>query len=89
MLGTKAQPVASQTQNKYLTLIDCNSGGGGGGGGGGGACSNPGHWIIKLFSCSNQLSMKFQLLIKTEMLKNKDISCFQTLICCIYPTNKC
>ena len=26
----------------------------------------------KLFSCSTQLSMKFQLHIKTKMLKNKD-----------------
>ena len=35
--------------------------------------------IIKLL-CSNQLNMKFQLLIKTKMLKNKDFSCFRTLI---------
>ena len=27
--------------------------------------------VIKLFSCSTQLSMKFQLLIKTKMKKNK------------------
>ena len=33
--------------------------------------------------CSTQGSMKFQLLIKTKMLKNKDISCFKTLRCCI------
>ena len=32
--------------------------------------------VIKLYSCSTQLKMKFQLLIKTKMLKNKDISCF-------------
>ena len=25
---------------------------------------------------------------KTKMLKNKDISCFQILICCIYHANK-
>ena len=30
----------------------------------------PGPEVIKLFSCSTQLSMKFQLLIKTKMLKN-------------------
>ena len=38
---------------------------------------------IKLFSCSTLLSMKLQLLIKTKMLKNKDVSSFQTLRCCI------
>ena len=32
--------------------------------------------VIKLFSCSTQLSMKFQLLIKTKLLNNKDCSCF-------------
>ena len=30
--------------------------------------------VIKLFSCSTQLSVKFQLLIKTKLLKNKDVS---------------
>ena len=32
---------------------------------------------IKQFSCSTQLSMKFQLLIKTKMSKYIDSSCFQ------------
>ena len=32
----------------------------------------PGPEVIKLFSCSTQLSMKFQLLIKARMLKNND-----------------
>ena len=41
------------------------------------------------FTCSAQLSMKFHLLIKTEMLKNKDLSCFQILRCCIYHAYKC
>ena len=27
--------------------------------------------IIKLFSCSNQLSIKFKILIKIKILKNK------------------
>ena len=45
--------------------------------------------VINLFSCSTQLSMKFQLLIKGKMVKNKDFSCFKTLICCIYPADKC
>ena len=39
-------------------------------------------------SCSTELSMKFQLLIKGKMVKNKDFSCFKTPICCIYPANK-
>ena len=33
--------------------------------------------VIKLFSCSTQLSTKFQLLIKTKMLKNKDVLAFK------------
>ena len=41
--------------------------------------------FIKLFSCSTQLSMKFQLLIKAKMLKNNYFSCCQTLSWCIYP----
>ena len=49
----------------------------------------PGPEVIKLFSCSTQLSIAFQLLIKPEMLKNKDFSCFQTLIFCIYDAYKC
>ena len=28
--------------------------------------------MIKVMSCSTQLSMKFQLLIKTKLLENKD-----------------
>ena len=34
---------------------------------------------------TTQLSIKFQLLIKAKMLNDKDVSCFQTLRCCIYP----
>ena len=33
--------------------------------------------VIKHFSCSSQLSMKFQLLIITKILKNIDFSCFE------------
>ena len=44
---------------------------------------------IKLFSCSTQLSMKFQLLIKAKILTNKEVSCFKILRCCIYHANKC
>ena len=32
--------------------------------------------VIKLFSCSTQLSTNFQLLIKGKMVKNKEFSCF-------------
>ena len=46
----------------------------------------PGPKIIKRFQ-KTQLSMKFQLLIKTKISKNKDFSCFQTIQCCIYLAN--
>ena len=39
--------------------------------------SNTGPEVIKLFLRSNQLRMKFQLLKKTKMLKNKDQPCVQ------------
>ena len=45
--------------------------------------------IIKLYSCSTQLSMIFQLLIKPKMLKNKHFSCFKTLRGFIYHAYKC
>ena len=45
--------------------------------------------ILNLFSSSTELSMKFELNIKTKMLKNKDISCFKTLRYCIDPVIKC
>ena len=44
---------------------------------------------VKLFSCSTQLNMKFQLLIKTKILINKGVSCFKSLRCCIYHADKC
>ena len=49
----------------------------------------PGLEVIKLFSCSTQLRKKFQLLIKTNILTNKEVSCFKSLKCCIYHANKC
>ena len=49
----------------------------------------PGPEVIKLFSCSTQLSTKFQLLIKTKISTNKEVSCFKSLRCCIYHANKC
>ena len=48
----------------------------------------PGSEVIKLFSCSTQLSTKFQLLIKTKTPTN-EVSCFISLRCCIYHANKC
>ena len=45
--------------------------------------TKPGTEVIKLFSCLSQLSIEFQMLITTKVIKNKDFSCFQTLICCI------
>ena len=48
----------------------------------------PGSEIMKLFSCSTQLSIKFQLLIKAKMMKHTDFSCYQPLNWCIYPANK-
>ena len=53
------------------------------------ACQKAGLEVIKLFSCSTQLSMKFQLLIKTKILTNKEVSCFKSLRCCIYHANNC
>ena len=32
-----------------------------------------GHEVIKMFTCSTQVSMKFQVLIKNKMLKNKTL----------------
>ena len=48
---------------------------------------NIGLEVIKLFSCSTQLSTKLQLLIKTKMLENKDFSFFRALRYFIYPAN--
>ena len=45
----------------------------------------PGPRGYKTFSCSTQLSTKFQLLIKTKI----DVSCFKSLRCCNYHANKC
>ena len=49
----------------------------------------PGYYVIKLVSYSTQLSMKFQLLMHSRMVKYKDFSCCQTLRYCIFHTNKC
>ena len=45
--------------------------------------------VIKLFSTQlKQMGMEFKLLIKTKILKNNDLSCFQTFRCCFYHSNK-
>ena len=54
----------------------------------------PGPEVIKLFSCSTQLSIKFQLLTKSKkaeklLLLLLGFSCFQTLKCSICQANKC
>ena len=41
--------------------------------------SQVGPEVIKLFLCSTQLSKKFQLLIKSKMPTNKEVSCFKSL----------
>ena len=46
--------------------------------------SEPGPEFIKLFSCSTQLSSKFQLLITTKIPTNKEVSCFKSLRSCIH-----
>ena len=43
----------------------------------------------KTFSCSTQLSMKFQLLIKTKIPSNEEVSFFKSYRCCIDHANKC
>ena len=45
--------------------------------------------VTNFLTCSTQLSTKFQLLIKTKILTNEEISCFKYLRCCIYHNNKC
>ena len=45
--------------------------------------------VIKLLSCSTQLSTKFHQLIKTKILIDKEVPCFKFLRCRIYHTNKC
>ena len=44
--------------------------------------------VIKLFSCSTQMSTEFQLLIKTKILTNEEVSCFKSFRC-IYHADKC
>ena len=50
---------------------------------------NPGLEVIKLFSSSAQLSMKFQLLINVEIVKNCGKFRFKTHKLEIYPAHKC
>ena len=53
------------------------------------AAYHPGPQVIKLISCSTQLSTKFQPLIKTKIPTNEEVNCFKPLRCCIYHANKC
>ena len=45
--------------------------------------------VLNLFSCSTQLSTKFQLLINTKTLTNEEVFCFKSLRCCLYHANTC
>ena len=49
----------------------------------------PGAEVIKLFSCSTQLSMKFIILINIKIAKIDGIFWFNSLEPAIYPANKC
>ena len=49
----------------------------------------PGPEVIKYFPRSTQLSMEFQMLIKTEIPTNEEVSCFKSLRCCINHAYKC
>ena len=54
--------------------------------------NRPDPQVIKLFLCSTQMSMKFQLLINTKIQTNKEVSCFKSLRWCIlscYSMLKC
>ena len=51
--------------------------------------SSPGPEVIKLFSSSAQLSMKFQLLINVEIVKISGEFWFKTQKLVIYPAHKC
>ena len=77
--SSRIHPFANQTINQLLSEMD-------------GyvltLSDKPGPKVIKLFSCSPQLSMKFQLLIKTKIPTNKEVSCFKSLRSCIYHADK-
>ena len=45
--------------------------------------------VIKLFSCSTQLSMKFKLLINVEIVKISGKFRFKSQKLVIYPADKC
>ena len=49
----------------------------------------PGPEVIKLFSCSTQLSMKFQLHINTKIARNKGNFVLKLAEHAIYPAHKC
>ena len=51
--------------------------------------SIPGPEVIKLFSSSAQLSMKFQLLINVEIIKIRGKFKFKTQKLVIYSAHKC
>ena len=48
----------------------------------------PQGYKYKTFFVLNPTEHGIQMLIKSKMLKNKDLSCFQMLRCCIYHAHK-
>ena len=76
-----------------LVLMENGHSGWGEWGGGGSIFLNlppwPGAEVIKLFSCSTQLSMKFKMLMNIEIAKIYGIFRFNSLKPAIYPANKC
>ena len=65
-------------KNLSVTLLECQT-----------VRFRSGPEVIKLFTCSTQLSMGLQLLLKAKMLKNRCFSCFKALIYCIDHDYKC
>ena len=45
--------------------------------------------VMKRLTCTTELSTKFQLLIKTKISTNEEVSRFKSLRGCIYHANKC
>ena len=72
------KPCANKTKLRYqLTKMNsCNT-------------HKPGPEVIKLFSSSAQLSMKFQLLINAEIVKISEKFRFKPQKLVIYPDDKC
>ena len=49
----------------------------------------PGPEVIKLFSCSTQLSIKFELLISMKISRNSAVFRARISLECYFPVHKC